>query len=171
MVHRRTDEIITLSELRSVLSYDRSTGTFVWIKAVAAAIKVGSIAGSINNRGRRIIQIRGRLYTASRLAWLYSHGEWPQFQIDHENLVRSDDRLDNLRPATSAQNARNRRTRKDNTSGHKGVHWHTQTRKWIARAVVNGERKHLGLFSSLDDAIKAYRAAAIEHYGEFARFD
>lgn len=110
-----------------------------------------------------------RLYTASRLAWLYMTGEWPENEIDHINLDRSDDRWLNLREATRAQNSFNTPRRSNNMSGAKGAYWHSQHRKWCAHIKIDGELKHIGLFATIDEAAAAYAAAAKLHRGEFAR--
>ncbi|MGU0171669.1 HNH endonuclease [Escherichia coli] len=43
--------------------------------------------------------------------------------VDHINMIRSDNRIVNLRAATRAQNGQNSKTRSDNASGVKGVSW------------------------------------------------
>lgn len=163
--------MLTARRLRSLLDYDPITGMFTWRVSPAPRVKAGSVAGSLNNKGRRMIQIDRKLYVAARLVWLHVYGHMPDEEIDHKNRIRSDDRLDNLRPATTRQNCVNRSRRKDNTSGHRGVTWNTGCQKWIARIVISGTRKHLGVFDHFDDAVAAYQNAAEAHYGEFAVFD
>ena len=89
--------------------------------------------------------------------------------VDHINCDGLDNRRANLRFATPAQNSANSRRRWDNTSGYKGVYFHKQTGKWRAR--LRSAKKHysLGLFDNLEDAARAYRVAAEQHFGEFAR--
>lgn len=80
-----------------------------------------------------------------------------------------DYRRSNLRIATRAQNNANRRMRKDNTSGYKGVVAHPDGRRWIAQIMVNGKGINLGIFETREKAYAAYCLAAAEHHGEFAR--
>jgi hypothetical protein len=91
--------------------------------------------------------------------------------VDHVNGDVRDNRRVNLRVATFAQNNQNTRRRSNNTSGYKGVSWHKQHRKW--RAYINTQKyqKHLGLFDTPEEAHAAYRKAALEYFGEFARFE
>lgn len=55
---------------------------------------------------------------------------------------------------------------KSNTkTGIKGVFWNTQAQRWVARMMILGKTKHLGNFRDIADAARAYRAAAIQHFG------
>ena len=85
--------------------------------------------------------------------------------VDHINHDGLDNRRSNLRLATYAQNAANRRRGKTN-SGYKGVTW-TGT-AWSAAAFVRGKRRHLGTFGTPADAARAYDRAIQNEYGEFA---
>lgn len=89
--------------------------------------------------------------------------------VDHFNHDTLCNLESNLRVSTHRNNIANWRMRSDNTSGYKGAFWSGWNNKW--RAVIrsgNGNRKHLGYFSTAEEAHKAYRKAAIDMYGEFA---
>lgn len=88
-------------------------------------------------------------------------------QVDHKNLDGLDNRSANLRLATVVQNAQNKRTRSDNTSGYKGVSRHSTSKGWRARIVVDKKTIHLGLFSTPKAAYAAYCEAATKYHGEF----
>ena len=92
--------------LREALHYDPDTGIFTWKVATASCVKVGAEAGCVKNDGYRAIGMGGKSYKAHRLAWLYVHGEWPKEQIDHINHIRTDNRMENLRPASGGENAK-----------------------------------------------------------------
>lgn len=89
-------------------------------------------------------------------------------QVDHINGDPLDNRRENLRLATPAQNQANRRKRSGGSSVYKGVSWHKKGRAW--RATINLDRKqiHLGFFKDQTEAAKAYDAKAKELFGEFA---
>lgn len=91
--------------------------------------------------------------------------------VDHINGNGLDNRRSNLRVATIAQNNMNRGPGSSNTSGHKGVYWRPDKRKWSAEIVAYGEKRRLGYFNNLEDACEAYREAAKEMHGEFARLE
>lgn len=159
--------MITLARLREVLDYDPSTGEFRWRINVGRRGKKGSVAGRTNSNGYVEIGIDGKLYKRHRLAFLYVHGHLPH-EIDHRSRIRSEDRVDNLRPATRSQNRANSATHKNNTSGARGVVWHRRQRKWNASISIEKKRIHLGSFDDLGRAAEAYRAAATRYFGEYA---
>lgn len=151
--------MITQSELKEVLSYDEMTGQFVWIKSTSDRIKVGDEAGAIRPDGYRSIQVNGKRTMAHRWAWLYVFGNFPDCEIDHINGNRSDNRLVNLRLATSKQNKENTRLKINNTSGHRGVSWDASREKWLAHVVHNRKFHNIGRFDDIDDAVKAVKEA------------
>ncbi|MBX3579886.1 MAG: HNH endonuclease [Rhizobiaceae bacterium] len=159
---------LTAERLRELLSYDPTTGVFVW-RVRRGPIAAGSVAGTPDGIGYIQIRIDRKHYRAQRLAWLYVTGEMPPHQVDHVNGERSDNRWANLRKATNAQNSANQRLKRCNTSGFKGVCWHAGGRAWMARIRANGKSHYLGLFGSREAAHAAYVAAADKLHGEFAR--
>lgn len=88
--------------------------------------------------------------------------------IDHINHDTLDNRRCNLRICTHAENIRNGLRPKNNTSGFKGVFWERCANRWRARATLDGQSYHLGLFRDPADAARAYDAFVREHFKEFA---
>jgi len=68
-----------------------SCATLFWRKGQA-----GTVAGTIDKNGYRIIGIAGQLYWAHRLAWFIHFGKWPTGQIDHVNMDPLDNRLNGV---------------------------------------------------------------------------
>jgi hypothetical protein len=91
---------------------------------------------------------------------------WPL--VDHVNGNGLDNRRANLRPATFAENARNRRRPKNNTSGFKGVSWNRRQGQWQSYITADGKRRHLGFHGTAETAALAYDVAARELHGAFA---
>ena len=108
-------------------------------------------------------------FQAHRVIWALYYGEWPALEIDHINGVRDDNRIVNLRQATSAQNSQNIGAYSNSKTGIRGVSWSNAHKRWVARIMV--ERKHinLGYFTDIKDAERAYLAAAAKLHGEFTR--
>lgn len=162
--------VLTVDELRDVLSYDPETGIFAWAKTASNRRAAGECAGCLcKNSGYMLIGYKGRVYKSSRLAWFYVHGEWPPGIVDHINGDRTDDRVSNLRIATHSQNLYNRGAQRNNSSGFKGVYWHKPTRKWRARIMSDGLSRSLGLYDTPEEAHQAYAFAASKLHGEFAK--
>lgn len=157
---------LSRSRLLQVLDYDPQTGIFRWKISNGRRAVVGEIAGSVQVSGHIHIGIDKRRYGAHRLAWLYVHGVWPSEQIDHKNCVPHDNRLNNLREATSQQNARNKPGWR---STPKGVLSRPCGKKWRARIRVDRRLISLGDFHTEEEAAAAYKVAAEKHFGEFAR--
>lgn len=127
------------------------------------------MAGKIYDNGYRYIAVAGVYYPAALLAWIWFYGEEPSGLVDHINLNKQDDSIRNLRPATHSQNHTNRNIPAHNRTGFKGVYWNSQKLKWQAKLTVNYKQVHLGFFTDIEDAARAYKQAAQETWGEFAR--
>lgn len=165
---------VTAEDLRALLDYDPETGVFRWLwrADVSRSTNVrlsGRVAGCPDHYGYIVIRIRGRLYKAHRLAWLYMTGEWPSHQIDHRLSETGDNRWEKLRQATHQQNMFNSKMPKSNTSGFKGVIWDKRRGMWRAQIGLNYRCIVLGLFTDPSEAYSAYLKAASELHGEFAR--
>jgi len=152
-----------IEELRRLLEYDSSTGILTWRISPARRVKVGDEAGWATSEGYRAVKICDRQYQVHRVAWALHYGECPAGQIDHENHIRDDNRIANLRVATNAENAKNQKLRATNTSGQMGVTWCVRSQKWAARIMTDGRRRHLGYFDYLAEACAAREAAEIKH--------
>jgi len=94
-------------------------------------------------------------------------GEWPAFQVDHEDRIRTNNKWNNLRRATDSQNRANSRLYSSNTSGVKGVAFLPRSKKWGARIKFEGRSKSLGSFESKEEACAARLAAEDLIHGEF----
>ena len=164
---------VTLERLRELLRYDPWTGRFFWLVArsnIQAGMEAGTVLKDHNCTYMRLC-IDGHRYSAHHLVWLYANGEWPSSHIDHIDVNGLNNRIDNLRLATTAENTRNSRLSRRNTSGFKGVTYDRWRCRWKSAIKVIGKSRHLGYFDTPEAAHAAYRAAAKNHFGEFARFE
>ncbi len=91
--------------------------------------------------------------------------------VDHINGDGLDNRRRNLRPVTAQQNAANMRLRGSNRSGYKGVSFRDDTSKWRAYIRADGRHCSLGSFPTAEEAARAYDAAALSMWGEYARLN
>ena len=144
---------LTKKRFDSILKYDRRTGIFTWLVSRGKA-RAGSQAGVLNTDGYRVIRIDGTLYYAHRLAIFCCTGKWPEFDTDHRNGRRDDNRLRNIRVATRSQNNENR-------AGIKG-YTKTPSGKYQAQIQSGGKHIKLGTFDCPDTAHAAYLSAKNE---------
>lgn len=87
-------------------------------------------------------------------------------EVDHINRNSLDNRRCNLRLATRSQNEANKPPKRDRR--FKGVYWRKDNHLWRALIRVHGRLYSLGQFTTEIDAARAYDAAAVEAFGEFA---
>jgi hypothetical protein len=162
-VNRKFYPLPSLEYLLQRLIYDPEQGKLFW-KTSDRNGWVGKQAGWLMNNGYVMLDIDGRAYLAHRIAWYIHTGEDPIYdEIDHVDKNKENFKINNLRKATHSENMINVPTRKDNTSGHKGVNFNKRLGKWSARIQKDSKRMFLGYFDSIDDAIEAYRSAASIH--------
>lgn len=88
--------------------------------------------------------------------------------LDHINRKKFDNRKENLRFATAAQNIMNRGINHDNTSGITGISWCESREKWETYITLNRKRIHIGRYLDFDEAIYNRLLAEKKYFGEFA---
>ena len=126
--------------------------------------EIKSVRGNVittKTKGYTMVQliIEGKRYyiCAHRLAWFLHYGTLPINSIDHIDGNRSNNRIDNLRDVTQQQNTFNQTTAK-------GYCWHKKNNKFQALIGINGKRKHLGYYTTEQEARNAYlKAKEIYH--------
>ena len=157
--------MLTQEKLKKELSYNRETGVFTRLKSRGNQ-KSGEIVCKKNSSGYYEYRVfdeesnESKKYKAHRLAWLYEYGEFPN-NIDHINGDRTDNRIQNLRDVSKAENNRNLSIYKNNKSGHIGVYFDNRLKKYCANIRYNGKLIHLGVFTSIDEAIASRKGAEI----------
>lgn len=174
MERAKTSEMPSQEFLNACFDYDPITGFVTWkdrpkshfngaghaiFKKKCVGKRVGTfrngylILGLSNQRGGR------STYMLHRLIYKMMLGNDPEF-IDHINGMRDDNRWDNLRSVTIAENNRNCRIKNNNTTGHTGVYFSEQSGNFISAIIYNGIKIHLGSFDDVATAGAAYRGAA-----------
>lgn len=148
-------DTLTQERLKELLDYDPDTGIFVWKTRPSQNVKAGDIAGCKHSFGYVIICIRGTLYLAHRLAWLYVYGKWPENKIDHIDHDPGNTRIANLRDVTHSINMQNTYQASKNNLNHLlGV---SPNRKGFkARIYHDGKSKCLGTYQTALEAHLAY---------------
>jgi len=135
-----------------------------WALVDAADLEVvQGIAWTTDSRGYVVGRPPGVGKPVALHRWLMPEST----MVDHKNGDKMDNRRDNLRACTPAQNARNTQLAKNNTSGSKGV-TPVPAGGWRARIWVDRRERHIGTYETRQEAEAAYDKAASDLHGEFA---
>lgn len=171
---------LTAEDARELLRYEAESGQLFWKRrsekwfsntdkrTAAHSAKLwnrnfaGKEALTAISEGYRNGRILNRKYFAHRVIWLITYGELPEGHIDHQNGIRSDNRLANLRCVTRSENQRNMKRPVHNTSGVCGVYWDQKKQKWFAAIGVDGSHKFLGYFDCKKEASACRKTAEIK---------
>lgn len=149
------------------LEYNPENGMFRWKKTGGMRRRPSHWFRGGKTDGYLIVRINKRAWKAHRVAWLLNTGDWPTGQIDHDDGERSNNVFTNLSDVPPSVNAKNKAITSANKSGVMGVHKRKDEVRyknpWIAFIKVGGKRRHLGCFSTFDEAASARRAAETEY--------
>jgi hypothetical protein len=157
--------MLTHTRIRYLFNYS-PTGHLVRRIGVKGS-EAGTTIGTMKPKGYIVAVVDGKMYRVHHLVWFWHHRSWA-VELDHENRVRHDNRIENLRLCTHTQNLGNMRPR---VHKYKGVTFCKQTGKWRAQITINYRATHLGRFVTMEEAAQAYNQAAREHFGEFAHLN
>ena len=141
-------------------------GNLFW-KNSRKGTKAGDKAGGLYGDGYISLSVSNKRYLAHRVIFLM-HNEYLPEMIDHIDGDRTNNRIENLRAATRAQNGHNFGLSAHNKSGHRNVYWSNKDNRWRVHLRCNGKRISCGSFVELDDAIAAANSAREKYHGEFA---
>lgn len=135
-------------QIRNNLKYDPISGNIYW-KRSYPNIRKNNVAGCINkHRNAIVIRLNDKLYFAHRIAWFLYYGKFPKDQLDHINHDGTDNRISNLREATTKQNHQNRKNAK-------GYYFDKGHQKWRAEIKINYKRIYIGLYNTEEEAKQA----------------
>lgn len=135
----RQESIIDTKDLKKAMKFPNSW-CLRWEKISKSFYCIGN-SPAIN--GKRSLTILHRLITDTPTDMVVDH-------INHDTL---DNRQENLRIVTVAENQQNReKITKKNSSGVRNVSWHKATRKWRVAVAVNKKTIHIGLFEDIKEA-------------------
>jgi len=145
--------------------FDYVDGNLYWRKKSNKRHSIDVPAGTIDVNGYRTITLNGKKYRAHRLIWLWHGKELPKI-IDHIDGNKLNNRIENLREATTANNAWNSKIKSDNSSGVRNVSWCNTYQRWIVQIFKNNQ-KISARFKEFDDACKFANDKRKQLHGDF----
>lgn len=153
-------------QLRRIFTYDKDTGV-VSARVKRPRVPAGSQIGNLHH-GYFRVSINYQLYQLHRVIWCMVTGNDPgDFEVDHEDGNRTNNKWVNLRLATTSGNQQNKNIQSNNKSGIKGVCWDKRYSMWRATIKLSSKSKHLGYFRDKELAGEAIRKAREELHKEF----
>lgn len=162
---KHTNQLPSVDRLRYLFSYNEEKG--ILTRNISRGNKSrGSVVGVKSTHGHLNVEIDGKSYGVHRIIWKMHYLIEPSADIDHRDHNEQNNKIDNLRLATVSHNLANSRIYKCNKTGFKGVEF--RGGKFIARIRYQGKSIWLGHASTVIEAHKLYKAAAIKYFGEFA---
>lgn len=161
---RKTKPEPTAEDFRELLDYSPSTGEFRWSMSAKNGAKAGRAVGTVAKNGYVMINVLGKVRLAHRLAWLITHGKWPEFTIDHINRCKQDNRIINLRDVPLRANVWNNPAKELMAGARRD-----DDGSWSSAHIEYGEENVQSGFASAEDANKAFLSAQKKIADPFAR--
>lgn len=143
-----------------------SLSGLAWQRPLANRVKAGGTAGTLGRDGYWSVQVKGKKLAAHRVLWWLLRGEIPAWLcIDHIDGNRGNNRLENLRLCTRAQNNRNTRKRSGSAALPKGIT--AVGRSYQAQVQSDGARWRVRS-SNLETLTIAVQTVRAQLHGSFA---
>ena len=129
--------------------------------------KIISHTWQVNKKGYIYTQYMGKKVFIHRIV-MNIHGEdWINQRVDHINHDVTDNRKANLRIVTPSQNTMNSKVRCESGTQIKGIYKRKDCDRYEVNIQKNGKQYYLGLYKTLDEAIKARKEAEEKMFGEY----
>ncbi len=147
--------MISRNELLHLFEYDRMNGILIWKnphkkKSSLKGKKWGTFSQKENRCVSSINKIRYKLH---QLIWFIEKNEWVNL-IDHIDGDGSNNRITNLRVATTRENSQNLKRHRNGFLV--GATFHKWSGRWRSLIRENGYQTHLGYFNTEQEAHNRY---------------
>ena len=163
---------ISVEVLREYFSYNPHSGIILRIKNSGKG-KTGTEPGTWsqsrpNSNIRKKISFKASYYHYGRVAWALHTGHWPKGLIDHIDRNPLNNKFENLRESSVAENNRNV-VQKKKSQLPTGVDI-TKYGRYRARIWVQGKCIQLGSYPTLEEAGSAYIEASKKFHKDFSPY-
>ena len=147
--------------------FEYRDGELFW-KKKGKGIQTGNVAGCLDTNGYYKVRIHGKMHGIHRVIFAMHYGYFPK-NADHIDGNPANNKIENLREATTAQNAWNTTNHSRNTSGYKNVLFRKDRKKWACRFRVNGKDIMRGYFDTPEEANSYAEILRKQFHGEYAK--
>lgn len=178
---------ISIEFLKKVIDYNPITGEAIWKIRDDSVMGdpnmtqswndkfAGKQVGSLMSNGYVVVSFKHNTETNGklckillhRIAWAMHNGEWPNVMLDHDNGIKSDNRISNLKLSNNSKNGKNSIPRSG--SGYKNICWDKNRNKWLVTLKTNGKISNIGRYETLNKAIEERNRHYIIHDYQPAR--
>ncbi len=146
---------LTQDLLMELLEYQPDTGKFFW--RTPGVGKRRAEAGNFSGDYVRI-GIKGKVYYAHRLAFLYMTGKMPDV-VDHKDGDTRNCKWSNLRESTHSDNGKN--------TTHRGYH-RTSSGRFAVQITTDYKTQHIGTYDTPEEARRVYEQAKSKTHAPWA---
>jgi len=171
-------EELYIKLIKERFEYEPLTGKVYWKKRIfnnpSARNKQWNVryankeAGFSNGQYLKV-SIEGKSLYIHQVAFAIMLGYIPN-EIEHKDKNKINNKWENLREATHAQNSQNVFKRCTNKSGYKGVSWSKSNNCWRMDIQAKGIKYH-SYHSTPEEAYNEYILKSKELHGEFGYYD
>ena len=139
-------------KLKTKLSYNKELGEVYWIKTTNN-VKLGSLTGTINNCGYRIIHFNTKMILVPHVIWFFEYGIFPK-ELNHIDCNKLNNKISNLEEVTRRENCQRKRIHLEGKLP--GCYFHKLSGKWMSRLYYKGINYYLGLYLTEVEANNYY---------------
>ena len=163
----------SIEYLRQRIKVDTEKGVVTWVDATRHHKELNGLEAGCSRRSSHhnkrywYVKIDSLALKRSHIVFLFGVGHWPVNQVDHINGNSLDDRITNLRGATSTQNAWNHKHRAKQSPTPMGVR-QTKSGRYQARIACNKKQIAIGTFETAEQAFEIYQQKRKELFGDYA---
>jgi len=128
-------KILDVEFLKDRFDYDPETGKLFWkeINQINTNLRRSQFAGKeagYEYQGYIYVRIGKSNYLSHRICYAIYNEEFPKGIIDHIDGNKKNNKIENLRVCTPAENAKNAKRYLTNKSGITGVRWDKKDNAW-----------------------------------------
>jgi len=128
--------------------------------------EVGEEVGSRSGSKYLYVMVKDRNFRLHHTVWFLTHGSWPEKPLDHIDGDRENNRPNNLRLVSNAENLRgHNKPRQGTTSKYRGVHQAKANGKYVAAVPKDDGKTSIGYFKTEEEAAIARSLYVYEELG------